>query len=160
MKIIEWEPPSEIICGVYFLMQNGNLKYIGKSVDIHRRVIDHRRDRQITGVYMVELPEQKIARVESLLIACWNPPWNSNGRTGAPVTAAIETVIASVRVFSRNCIPADPFLADAYTKKRSHWRSAANRSKLGIQEGAIHDRPFGEYAQELAGHGPLLKPRD
>jgi hypothetical protein len=71
------EPP---LCGVYFLMVDGAIKYVGSSTDVRVRLAQHWADgKRFQGVlFMSTLPEERL-RVEYGFIRGLKPEWNRNG---------------------------------------------------------------------------------
>lgn len=71
--------PADAISCVYFLLLDGEVRYIGKSVDLGFRLYYHRRNRNIDfdEVAVWPVPEEHLERVEAFLIARFNPPANS-----------------------------------------------------------------------------------
>lgn len=75
---------AQAVCGVYFLIRNGRIVYVGQSVDIHSRVATHRVARQsirtppkeFDSFSYVECGAENIDIVESLYIHAINPELN------------------------------------------------------------------------------------
>lgn len=71
-----------LLCGVYFLFDKGELVYIGKSVNIFSRVADHCKKgtgyrKQFNEFSWMEVPEEALYEVESMLILKYRPRLNS-----------------------------------------------------------------------------------
>lgn len=65
-----------VMIGIYALISEGNVIYVGQSRHIHARVADHQRDKTFDTVLFCEVAEQDLDDVETFLIAMLNPPLN------------------------------------------------------------------------------------
>ena len=65
-------------CGLYFLVLNNDLRYIGISNHVARRLWQHSKDesKDFNRVFAFEAPEQFLARIEELYIWWLDPPDN------------------------------------------------------------------------------------
>jgi hypothetical protein len=70
-------------CGVYFLLLDDEIVYIGQSVDCFQRVSTHARDESKTfnRACYVSVPKEELDDIESVLIALFKPVHNSRGVT-------------------------------------------------------------------------------
>lgn len=69
-------PPR--VSGVYFLCQGDDVLYIGQSVDIHARVLEHRATKQFDRMFFWPTPASELDRVEGALIRILKPVLNGN----------------------------------------------------------------------------------
>lgn len=73
------EPPA---CGVYFLMLEGVLVYIGSSTSIKTRVLQHRQNgRPFDRAYALGAPEGEHKKLELMFIRKMTPKQNRAGLT-------------------------------------------------------------------------------
>ena len=79
----------QVPSGVYFLCKDGEVVYVGQSVDVPSRVSSHRKDgKNFESVYMIPLPKEDLNSVEGALIRLLRPKLNgvyNNGLMQAPV---------------------------------------------------------------------------
>jgi hypothetical protein len=86
--------------GVYALYDAGELYYVGRSLDLHRRVKHHLKDRHLASwthfsLYLVRR-EGHTHEIESLLVRIANPKGNRvvpHGRSSGPLVKALEQLI-------------------------------------------------------------------
>lgn len=78
LPVLRYRKPSPIIA-VYFLMQNGNLLYVGQSIDLAQRLRNH----DIVGygyifdeVYYLPCKKEELDEVERGMIEFYAPPLN------------------------------------------------------------------------------------
>jgi hypothetical protein len=86
--------------GVYALYDAGELYYVGRSLDLHRRVKHHLKDRHLASwthfsLYLVRR-EEHTHEIESLLVRIANPKGNRvvpRGRSTGPLVKALRQQI-------------------------------------------------------------------
>lgn len=85
--------PISSICGVYFLLSDGEIVYVGASRNIMRRVSQHLDDDSKTfdSVSFIETSEQAMFRIESAYIEKFRPKLNE------------QTDLYSETVFGKDC---------------------------------------------------------
>ena len=64
--------------GVYFLVANGSIVYVGQSVNVLSRVGSHMESKIFDQVFYLPLPEAEYDAVESAFIRWLRPPLNGN----------------------------------------------------------------------------------
>lgn len=69
-------PTPKIICGVYFLMLGDECVYVGQSVSICSRVVEHITKYPFDSVYFIEVPPGHLDRVERQYIRKLRPKHN------------------------------------------------------------------------------------
>lgn len=70
-----WDPAVQ--SGVYFLINDGRVDYVGQSLNVLGRIAEHqRRGRRFTHVSIVLAPPDELLRIEKLYIRAFRPPWN------------------------------------------------------------------------------------
>ena len=62
--------------GLYFLFLKGYLLYIGKSERVCRRVADHKDRFSFDSIMYINVPTEKLSKLEEVYIAKFNPPKN------------------------------------------------------------------------------------
>lgn len=62
---------------VYFLIDDEEVVYVGKTVLLDARVSNHRRDKVFTDVRYISVPEEKLSDTENALIRCLSPKYNA-----------------------------------------------------------------------------------
>ena len=81
---IELCPPVPFV-GVYFLCKNGDVVYVGQSVNVVSRVAQHRveKKKDFDSVYWVEVEEDRLIYEEWKYIEYYNPIYNRESRAMA-----------------------------------------------------------------------------
>jgi len=64
-----------LICGVYFLIQNNEIVYVGQSKNISSRVTQH-TDKLFDSIMYIECSENKLYDIEKFYIIACNPKYN------------------------------------------------------------------------------------
>lgn len=138
-KSLEVNPP-ELLCGIYFLMVGDNLMYVGKSVNLHRRLMDHRESRKYDTAIIVAMPAQEADAIELRAIKQFNPPWNRdhcnhNGKIYKRADVQ-EFVKAGCLItndpylkkrFAKMLREINPDISDAYIQRE--WQKVVDSSK-------------------------------
>lgn len=65
-----------VTCGVYALIRDGQVVYVGQSRHVHARIANHQNDKPFDEVLVCEVAQQDLDDVETFLIAMLNPPLN------------------------------------------------------------------------------------
>lgn len=90
------------VCGVYFLIKNSEIVYIGQSINIAARITSH-KDKDFDSVSYVTCRRSELDILESLYIIAYNPVLNGEVKAGGGVTTRACTPISLdniVRMFS------------------------------------------------------------
>lgn len=78
---IHYYPP-----GVYFLCNGDEVVYVGQSINIFGRLVEHRQNKNFDRIYILPIPEHELNAVEGALIRILKPKYNrSNKRTNGVV---------------------------------------------------------------------------
>lgn len=96
-SIVKASSPFKKICGVYFLISNGAIVYVGQSVDVLSRLGAHEKYRFFDSYAYIELEKSQLDLVESLYIHAFNPVLNGdfgNDRKQAPIS--LKNLLAMV----------------------------------------------------------------
>lgn len=73
-RVTEYPP------GVYFLVEDDEVVYVGQSTNPAARIPDHAQHKKFTRVYMVPVPPSALDEVEGALIRTLKPKYNFWGR--------------------------------------------------------------------------------
>lgn len=86
--IVAQAQPWENCSGVYFLINNGKVVYVGQSVNVFARMMYHQNGRKFDSFAYVPCATKHLDVLESLYIHCLRPPENGvvQGRVVAPLT--------------------------------------------------------------------------
>lgn len=77
----------ERCCGVYFLVENGAVVYVGQSVNVPSRVDQHRKQKKFDAYAWVRCDEAHLDALESLYIHVLRPNLNGTGDNSmAPIS--------------------------------------------------------------------------
>lgn len=68
------------ICGVYVLYDHDEIVYIGKSKNVHRRILEH-RDKEFTHFKIIEVDSDNYSKLERILIEEFFPVYNTDNET-------------------------------------------------------------------------------
>jgi len=76
-EVMEASVPIGANCGVYFLICDRQIMYVGKSLDVLDRLSKHRRAGRVFDSYSyISCSPADVGRLESLYINAFLPPWN------------------------------------------------------------------------------------
>lgn len=82
------------LSGIYFLIEENEVIYVGKSTDAYTRVADHRaRGRKFSRFTVLPCPESQLHEVESAYIAVLQPEGNTaqNGKRLAHIKGEVKS---------------------------------------------------------------------
>lgn len=69
--------PAAVMSGVYFLISNGEVCYVGQSVDVLHRLARHRREGRVFDSFnVITCDREAMDELESLYISAFMPPNN------------------------------------------------------------------------------------
>jgi hypothetical protein len=75
-------PTDPLKCGVYFLIDDDKVMYVGKSVDIHARLIEHRRSGKVfERWHWIPCPREALDDLERSYLDTFLPKWNLDTET-------------------------------------------------------------------------------
>jgi hypothetical protein len=69
------------LAGVYFLVRDERVVYVGKSLNVYQRVASHRPSKLFDKVSFIRCHEAHLLRLEAMYISKFNPEFNQAGRT-------------------------------------------------------------------------------
>ena len=87
LDVSHWVGPT---CGIYFLIKDHGIAYVGQSVHAASRVVSHSREKDFDAAYFLPVPRSELDRIEGALIRFFEPPLNGRMREGGKVTAPAE----------------------------------------------------------------------
>ena len=91
MKIYarQFAVPVVRVVGVYFLMRDGEVVYVGQSVNFHRRLHNHLEEgKKFDAYYLMECDKADLTRVERRWIDALRPEYNMDATTKRKRTTA------------------------------------------------------------------------
>jgi excinuclease UvrABC nuclease subunit len=68
--------------GVYFLIKNERIVYVGQSVNIYSRIADHYKNKFFSDVFSVPCPRSNLDVLESMYIHTFSPELNGRSVQG------------------------------------------------------------------------------
>lgn len=87
LKVLRFD--SHRKCGIYFLMRDGKVTYVGSSKNIYSRVGDHSQSKRFDYVRWIKVKEKKLYGVERDWILSLKPPLNGYAaKTGERIYCA------------------------------------------------------------------------
>jgi hypothetical protein len=81
--------PAVSACGIYFLIDEKKVVYVGQSVNVFSRVFAHLGSKNFDSYVYLPCEKEKLDKLESLYIHFLSPPLNGNTPAGnklAPLT--------------------------------------------------------------------------
>lgn len=83
-----------IVCGIYFLIGEGEIVYVGQSVDIFKRLREHVQGRykKWDRFSMIPVRQEKLTEVETWYIQHFRPKYNKNRRWPHKSEASVEAI--------------------------------------------------------------------
>lgn len=93
-EIVNAKVRPSIICGVYFLIKNNRVVYVGQSTDVANRVPAH-GDKDFDRVSAININRAMLDVVESLYIHCMEPELNSVQHAPLNREAVLELLLRS-----------------------------------------------------------------
>jgi Uri superfamily endonuclease len=69
--------------GIYFLIKDGMIMYVGQAKNIVSRIIDHRKIKQFDRWSWIHCDFRELDHTERAYINALQPPWNKDGQTVA-----------------------------------------------------------------------------
>jgi excinuclease UvrABC nuclease subunit len=78
-KILSDATDIPTVCGIYFLIKNNEIVYIGQSINIHHRITNHCRDKDFDKVSIIECNKASLDDLEKEYINKFQPIINLEG---------------------------------------------------------------------------------
>ena len=76
-QLLENEIPWNTLVGIYFLIKDKEIVYIGQSTNVYRRLTAH-TDKHFSGYVVIPCETHELDILESLYIHCLQPKYNGN----------------------------------------------------------------------------------
>lgn len=90
--------PHQPVSGVYFLIADQRVQYVGQACDVDRRLAEHWRDgKRWEAVTVIECDEKHLDAVESAYIHKFAPPRQGRKADGSLVAPLRETEVYQQR---------------------------------------------------------------
>ena len=67
---------AEASCGIYFLVKDSMIVYIGQSTRLQSRIESHREDKDFDDAFYFECPREELDDIERELIRGFSPRYN------------------------------------------------------------------------------------
>lgn len=89
-----WDEP-----GVYFLVWDGLIVYVGRSVSVQKRLREHRKEGRPfqRAAAIIGLCNDGLREVEDAYVRAFNPPWNEKATEGYEFARSLRDAIVLVR---------------------------------------------------------------
>ena len=90
-EIVAGSMPVDKVCGVYFLIQSQRVVYVGQSVNVFSRILNHQAGKDFDSFAYIPCSPDILDRLESLYIHTLRPPLNGcaqDGTISAPLSLA------------------------------------------------------------------------
>lgn len=78
-EIVAGSIPIPLTCGIYFLVRDGVVVYVGQSKNVHRRINDHKSGKEFDRINVIECLEKDLDQLEALYIKKFRPLLNIFG---------------------------------------------------------------------------------
>ena len=76
-------PIQDVIrSGVYFLIKNERIVYVGQSINVYSRIAEHYKSKFFSDVFSVPCPRSNLDVLESMYIHTFNPDLNGRSVQG------------------------------------------------------------------------------
>jgi hypothetical protein len=129
-------------CGIYFLIQDDEIVYIGQSIHIPNRLHSHqKKNRQFERVFFVECKEEDLDEIERQYIRKFSPKLNHH------------LIVLSVAPESVQSID---FTPEAFKKIDDEYKEARQRRNFTIRQMRENDPEYWTF-ERLAGHWGMSK---
>lgn len=81
------------MCGIYFLINDGEIVYVGQSVNVFSRVSSHAQaGKQFTSVKFLPCEPEKMNEIEGLLIRLLSPKLNGNDGPYSKAASLLQSI--------------------------------------------------------------------
>lgn len=81
-EIIEHAIPVSTACGVYFLIHEKKVVYVGQSINVFSRIFTHTQSKEFDSYVFVPCDKDMLDKLESLYIHFLSPPLNGSFQNG------------------------------------------------------------------------------
>jgi excinuclease UvrABC nuclease subunit len=87
-EILLMAQPRPRRCGVYFLIENCKIVYVGQSIGIDARIGQHHADKMFSHVAYIECAQEQLNTLEALYINKFDPTLNIISASNARIDSA------------------------------------------------------------------------
>lgn len=84
-EIVEHATPVSTACGIYFLILEKKIVYVGQSTNVFSRVYTHLQTKQFDSYVYMPCEKDMLDKLESLYIHFLSPPLNGNLHNGSKI---------------------------------------------------------------------------
>jgi hypothetical protein len=81
-EIVEHAVPMHTACGVYFLILEQKIVYVGQSTNVFSRIFTHAQTKTFDSYVYIPCDKEMLDKLESLYIHFLSPPLNGNLHNG------------------------------------------------------------------------------
>lgn len=81
--------------GIYFLISNDTIVYVGQSVNVLNRIRQHLADKFFDKINIIQCPEKELIKLESFYIKKFNPILNKVGKNTFSDANLIQEIITT-----------------------------------------------------------------
>jgi hypothetical protein len=81
-EIVKQSEPYKNYCGIYFLIENDSIVYVGQSVNIHSRIAQHAQFKGFSRIAYIICEPHELNVLESLYIHAYQPELNGETSWG------------------------------------------------------------------------------
>lgn len=85
-EIVASSVPYCEVCGVYFLINDDQVVYVGQSLNVYSRIAQHKNNKQFERFAFIPCPPTVLDRLESIYIHCLRPTLNGGKRDASKMT--------------------------------------------------------------------------
>lgn len=135
-QIKKFSKPLTDITGVYFLIDNDEIVYVGQSLNVYSRISAHKKDKDFDKVFVIKCQKEELTEIERYYILLLRPKhnkthnpdkWAESTKMYAPVMLEVERIQGKVlKPEIENAIiatPTDDIINFAFTGfiKKGNW---------------------------------------
>ena len=114
------EVKREKVSGIYFLIDRGEIVYIGQSTDLQKRISHHvfSEKKRFSHYFTIPVPEEDLDRVEADYIWKFTPRYNKS----IPTNSRYASIAVVMERFPNVTFQEISDLCDAHNiESRKHW---------------------------------------
>lgn len=134
-------------CGIYFLIKDSEIVYVGQSIHIHGRVKTHQKDKEFDRVFFVGCTRDELNQLEAKYIRQFEPRLN---RTLPDPNRKLRPHSKGVKEESPNCIhyPENGYLSNRPCKAGRNIREFGEHAPCW--DNTVKGCPFAQYDPQQA----------
>lgn len=89
-------------CGVYFLIKNGRVSYVGQSVNVYARLAVYKKDVDFDKFCYIHCPKQQLNLLESIYIHLLRPPMNKEDKKKRHAPMTMDQILSKIYMKEEN----------------------------------------------------------